>query len=497
MLDGLGRLKEEESKLSAQRDAMEAEQKQRQATIEQLQAEQATLADDLARWAEDLTSARVSLGQVQEKQIACRQSVERHLAGREELAQQIERIARSIESLKARSDAVEAEIAQAEAAARQLREREAVLAGQAEALAGELAEAQQSVAQLTRQVDTLRGEHGELEQELHGVQMRLGEQRVRLESLVQRTRDELNLDLPARYDQTLQAHAAAVESDPAAPSPFEGNDEHWSAVAEEIRELREKIQRLGNVNLDSLSELEELEQRQTFYATQLTDLGESRRQLSELIEEINRESGVRFEQTFSAVKENFQAMFRKLFGGGSADIFLETEVDDVEAMKAHAEAMAARGEKGPVPVMKKTVDPLEAGIEIIARPPGKKPVTISQLSGGEKAMTCISLLMSIFKSKPSPFCILDEVDAPLDEANNVRFGQIVQEFLDISQFIIITHHKRTMQIADVLYGVTQQEQGVSKRVAVKFDQVQQGGSISAEAVRQAAEREAGSEVAAA
>jgi len=129
-----------------------------------------------------------------------------------------------------------------------------------------------------------------------------------------------------------------------------------------------------------------------------------------------------------------------------------------------------------LPIMKK-LDVLDAGIEIIARPPGKKPVSISQLSGGEKAMTCIALLMSIFKSKPSPFCILDEVDAPLDEANNVRFGQIVQEFLSTSQFIIITHHKRTMQIADVLYGVTMQEQGVSKRVAVKFDQVEAGGRL--------------------
>jgi chromosome segregation protein len=131
-----------------------------------------------------------------------------------------------------------------------------------------------------------------------------------------------------------------------------------------------------------------------------------------------------------------------------------------------------------MPAEKIKVDILDAGIEIIARPPGKQPVTISQLSGGEKTMTCVALLMSIFKSKPSPFCILDEVDAALDEANNQRFNMIVQEFLEQSQFIIITHSKRTMQIADVLYGVTMQEQGVSKRVAVKFDQVDSQGRIS-------------------
>src|SRR5258708_17111432 len=130
---------------------------------------------------------------------------------------------------------------------------------------------------------------------------------------------------------------------------------------------------------------------------------------------------------------------------------------------------------------KKKIGVRHAGIKITARPPGKQPATISQLSGGEKTMTCIALLMSIFKSKPSPFCILDEVDAALDEANNQRFNLIVQEFLDRSQFIIITHSKRTMQIADVLYCVTIQEQGVSKRVSVKFDQVDHEGRISEQA----------------
>src|SRR5947209_19533248 len=165
-------------------------------------------------------------------------------------------------------------------------------------------------------------------------------------------------------------------------------------------------------------------------------------------------------------------MFRKLFGGGKADVILETELEDP---KANEPIMGPDGQMIIPP--KKKFDVLDAGIEIIARPPGKQPATISQLSGGEKTMTCIALLMSIFKSKPSPFCILDEVDAPLDEANNQRFGLIVQEFLSMSQFIIITHHKRTMQICDMLYGVTMQEQGVSKRVAVKFDQVEAGGRI--------------------
>ena len=145
---------------------------------------------------------------------------------------------------------------------------------------------------------------------------------------------------------------------------------------------------------------------------------------------------------------------------------------------AKPQADGATDSGAPVEPQVKKIDVLDAGIEIIAKPPGKQPATISQLSGGEKTMTCIALLMSIFKSKPSPFCLLDEVDAALDEANNQRFNLIVQEFLDMSQFIIITHSKRTMQIADQLYGVTMQEQGVSKRVAVKFDQVDSQGRIA-------------------
>jgi chromosome segregation protein len=277
--------------------------------------------------------------------------------------------------------------------------------------------------------------------------------------------EELQLDLPAKYE------SLSADGGPG----YQPTDTDWDSVAEEIRQLRDKIQRLGNVNIDAIGEQDELEQRSQFLATQVADLTSSKKQLEELIDEINRESSIRFEQTFNAVREHFQGMFRKLFGGGKADIYLETEL----------EIAPKKGEVGPdgqpLPVEKRKIDVLDAGIEVIARPPGKQPVSISQLSGGEKTMTCVALLLSIFKSKPSPFCILDEVDAALDEANNQRFNLIVQEFLEQSQFIVITHSKRTMQIADVLYGVTMQEQGVSKRVAVKFDQVDGQGRISEQA----------------
>jgi chromosome segregation protein len=368
--------------------------------------------------------------------------------------------------LETRQITVQRELAEAQSSERGLEQQQKSLADQAQTLEQRLTVLNQQVQSLSEQVESLQEAHSGIEQELHQLQLHLGEGRVRLETLVSRTLEEFQLDLPARY-----AEFSTVQADGSAGSGYQPADMDWDAVAAEIKELREKIQRLGNVNLDAIGELEALEQREQFLTSQVTDLTTSRQQLEQLINEINLESSVRFQQTFETVREHFQGMFRKLFGGGNADIVLQTEVEDRKAMK----------ELGPdgqtmLPIMKK-LDVLDAGIEIIARPPGKKPVSISQLSGGEKAMTCIALLMSIFKSKPSPFCILDEVDAPLDEANNVRFGQIVQEFLSTSQFIIITHHKRTMQIADVLYGVTMQEQGVSKRVAVKFDQVEANGRL--------------------
>jgi chromosome segregation protein len=270
--------------------------------------------------------------------------------------------------------------------------------------------------------------------------------------------DELQLDLPARYEQIT-----------AEGNQYTPGDVNFDEVAGQIQELRDKIGRLGNVNVDAISELAEMEQRQQFLTAQVADLTSSKRQLVELIDEINKESSVRFETTFNAVREHFQGMFRKLFGGGKADIYLETEL-------AQDKPVSADGL--PPEFAPGMIDILDAGIEVIARPPGKQPVSISQLSGGEKTMTCVALLMSIFKSKPSPFCILDEVDAALDEANNSRFNLVVQEFLDQSQFIIITHSKRTMAIAEQLYGVTMQEQGVSKRVSVKFDQVDNHGRVA-------------------
>jgi len=461
-----GDLQREQTALAEKRQALDQEQTSLQAQVEELNESHHKATDELRQLSEHLTSARVQLGQAQEKQLASSQAVQRQVAAVGELGQQIERVGVSAATIVKRRVNVEAELAQAAQDETALAQAEKNHRAKLEELGGKVVIAASTVEELTGQVETIRSHRQDVEQELHRLELSAGEQNVRLQTLVQRTQEELTLDLPGRY--------AELTAD---GKEYQPGETDFDAVSVEIKELREKIQRLGNVNVEAIGELAELEERQTFLTTQVNDLVSSKEQLTALIDEINRESGARFETTFNAVREHFQGMFRKLFGGGKADVYLETELAQPVAPAASVEGGeqgAALAEAAPVPKF----DILDAGIEIIARPPGKQPVTISQLSGGEKTMTCVALLMSIFKSKPSPFCILDEVDAALDEANNERFNTVVQEFLDQSQFIVITHSKRTMKIADMLYGVTMQEQGVSKRVAVKFDQVDAHGRIN-------------------
>jgi chromosome segregation protein len=213
-----------------------------------------------------------------------------------------------------------------------------------------------------------------------------------------------------------------------------------AAAQEEIEELKKKLSRLGSVNLDALQELAEAEQRAGALQVQHDDLAAAQKSLSEIIATINADSKRLFAETFAVIRGHFQELFRKLFGGGMADVTLEDESD-----------------------------PLETGIEVVARPPGKELRSIALMSGGEKTLTAVALLLAIFRSKPAPFCLLDEVDAALDEANTARLTGVIREFADRSQFIVVTHSKRTMAAADVLYGVTMQESGISKRVAVRFE----------------------------
>jgi chromosome segregation protein len=212
-----------------------------------------------------------------------------------------------------------------------------------------------------------------------------------------------------------------------------------------IAELAGLLERMGSVNLEAMKEYEEAEKRLAFYAEQKADLDAALADLEKAIQQMNRESKRLFKEAFDKINANFQVIFPKMFRGGRASLRLTTPEDM-----------------------------LETGIDILAQPPGKKLSSIELMSGGEKALTAVSLIFAIFLIKPSPFCILDEVDAPLDEANVARYNEMVREMTDQSQFILITHIKRTMQMVDVLYGVTMQESGVSKLVSVKMTEAGSG-----------------------
>ena len=214
------------------------------------------------------------------------------------------------------------------------------------------------------------------------------------------------------------------------------------ALEQAVTESKRRLDAIGPVNTEAVAELAEASQRFEFLSTQRKDLDESRKALGEALTHLNQESMRLFLDTFAEVREHFQTLFRQLFGGGKADLELQ-----------------------------QGVDPLEAGIDIVARPPGREMLPISMLSGGQRTMTALALLFAVFRSRPSPFCVLDEVDAALDDANVGRFLAMVDGFRQSTQFIVVTHNKGTMAACSCLYGITMETKGVSTWVAVQFDDV--------------------------
>ena len=284
---------------------------------------------------------------------------------------------------------------------------------------------------LTAEIQKLQGRLHKLEEKMHAVELSANEVRHERGALADRLREDYGIELA-----DLEHH------------PTDEEQRQRDEVQQEIEELRQKIANLGNVNLEALDELEQLESRHKTLFDQYNDLTSAKSSLEKIIDKINADSRRLFSETLETVRGHFQTLFRDLFGGGRADIVLEEDVDL-----------------------------LDSGIEIVARPPGKEPRSISLLSGGEKTMTCVALLLAIFRSRPSPFCVLDEVDAALDEANIDRFTQVLKDFLAWTQFIIVTHSKKTMTCADTIYGVTMQESGVTKQVSVRFEDVSDDGRI--------------------
>lgn len=300
-------------------------------------------------------------------------------------------------------------------------------------------EIREELERISKDEHRLAEEEKKILNEINEQKLLKREVELKLQNSSERIQEDYDIDLDSFITELENSEELQAEIQESDPDDLNGL----------IRETEEKIRKLGPVNVDAIDQQTQLEERSNFLHKQRDDLIESRKTLRQVIEEIEKKSRDLFITAFEEIRSNFQQTFRRLFGGGKAEIFLE-----------------------------KDVDVLEAGIEIVVRPPGKDLRSISLLSGGEKALTTIALLFAVFRAKPSPFCILDEVDAPLDETNIDRFMSIVKEFLDTTQFIIITHNRHTMSLSDVIYGVTMEEPGVTKVVSMKLNEAENMDNVA-------------------
>jgi chromosome segregation protein len=421
---------------------VQREAAQFQEALTRARAQQEELAAQALRWREarerlqgELNEARVA----EETARAALEEAGEHLTERKvehgRTLSRLESLTQRVGDQEREREVVEGRLAEAHTALADQQGRQEAAARAIETVTAALAALQQSLdglRQAERQerdaFDTLSAEHGRLEEQSKARRRQQAENQGRLH--------QVELALTAER-MRLEQFAAQLAGLPQGDGPPEAQDER--ALENKLAAARARLQRMEGINLGAPEEYEALDMRLTFLRTQQEDLTTASEDLEASIRRMNQESRRRFRETFEQVNEKFQLLFPQVFGGGEARL-----------------------------VLTDSEDPLQAGVDIIAQPPGKKLQGLNLLSGGEKALTAISLIFSFFLHKPSPFCLLDEVDAPLDDVNVTRFNRLIQNMTEHSQFIIITHNKRTMEVADRLYGVTMEEAGVSKIVSVNL-----------------------------
>jgi chromosome segregation protein len=409
--------REQAEALEQKRQALEDEMKVAQQRVVSLK----TARDEAAQTA---SQAAAHLAVVEERRRTATSALERIEALVTEAKQRVESLQTQIQSAAAEKVQREAENMQ--------------IADRLEALSTEKAAAEATGVQLQHESDQVRARIAEIDQELKAARLELDAARER-KSEIGTLLAKLQSDLAHMAESCLNELGINADELRANTEILLVEGEQLALDENAYREMRTKLDNMGPVNMMALEEFKETETRHQFLETQRKDLLESIENTQATIKEIDEFSRQKFQEAFDRINENFQFTFRKLFGGGQAFMRLTDEVNTAES-----------------------------GIDVVASPPGKKLQNVLLLSGGEKALTALSLLVGIFQYQPSPFCILDEVDAPLDEANIGRFTELIREMAVQTQFIIITHSKKTMSIAPVMYGVTMQEPGVSKIVSVKF-----------------------------
>ena len=347
-------------------------------------------------------------------------------ADRTQLSRQIEDKTRQREEAVRRSGELSQQLIEHQQGRAQLEEARTRLQTEADGVSHSLQEEEAKRNQVVPLLLAVEQELSALMQQLAERSQQLSERTFRRTRLIERLRELYQID-EATLEAELRASTSALI------------DEQRTDFTSQVQKLRAKLEGMGPVSLGSVEEYDELKRRHEFLQTQQQDLIQARDDLKASISQINRTARTQFREIFERIRQEFKHYYARLFDGGEADLIL-LDPEDV----------------------------LESGIDIVARPPGKRLQNISLLSGGERALTAVALLFSLFKVRPSPLCILDEIDAPLDEANVDRFTRVLEEFLALSQFILVTHNKKTITKADSLYGVTMEEPGISKILSAKF-----------------------------
>jgi chromosome segregation protein len=401
---------------------------------------------------QQLTELRVSVGGIEHQRRAIESQREPIAARVRDLHERMEICATEITSYTAKIAQFRVEIGESEQRIAELAISREQSQQQINGLQHQRSEVSTGIDQAEEELRGIRKEANDAQSQKSGFEIQLAQKRMESQNLKDRVWQKYQINVEDVRADLINITVADIA--PAITEQVEMPVD-WDALELQVTELQSKLDAMGPVNVEAINEFEELEQRHNFLSQQHEDLVKAKDQLLQVITKINLTTKQLFQETFEKIRANFQMMYTELFGGGKANLILLDEND-----------------------------PLESGIEIVAKPPGKQLQSITLLSGGEKTMTATALLFAIYMVKPSPFCVLDELDAPLDESNINRFVRILQRFITQSQFVIITHNKRTIGMADALYGITMEEHGVSKVVSVKFSPREENQRKQAEKARE-------------
>ncbi|MDD4910282.1 MAG: AAA family ATPase [Candidatus Omnitrophica bacterium] len=444
-------IREQLDKLNSEKELLDFEHQDTEKELAGLKLRQETLGNELKDVENQLKEQNDLIASSQELMLSLGFKREEHLLQFTQLKSEIDSLTRSMDSenetLRMLRTTYEQDRQALGAAVKEIEEaavKQEELASQIKSMQEEIGRAQQERQTDSALIEDLREQFKLLDGNLIEDRKRHAELAGSVEELSARMHkyemadQEINFKKGAIKERMLQAYKVDIDTLPVAEGDAPLDMEE---CVQKIEALKKRVDSYGSVNLVAIEEYDELKTRYDFLIQQQADLVSAKDSLHEAILKINRTTRKMFLDTFSRITEEFRNYFKVLFSGGDAQLFLLDEND-----------------------------PLESGIEIVARPPGKKLQNVLLLSGGEKSMTAIALIFAIFKVNPSPFCVLDEIDAALDEANVDRFSRVLQEFSKASQFIVITHNKKTIANAGVMYGITMEESGVSKIVSVKFSE---------------------------